>query len=64
MSLRSGFLKTYANIPLGVRGEIVAVIDKEPITWNVAKVEIEQDTAMGKKILEQLKDLDIIQDEN
>lgn len=62
MSLKSNFLKTYANLPLGARGEIISVIDNEPVTWNSARVEIENDTAVGRQILDQLKELKIIDD--
>ena len=54
MSLKSQFLKLYADLPLGARSEIVGVIDNEPITWNSARVEVENDTAISKKILTQL----------
>ncbi len=64
MSLKASFLKIYADIPLGARGEIIAVINDEPITWNSARVEIENDTAIGKKILDQLVDLKIIDAQN
>lgn len=63
MELKSIFFRTYANLPLGVRNEIVAVVDSEPITWNVAKLEIEQDTEKGKQVLELLFKLDILKKE-
>lgn len=62
MSLKSNFLKTYANLPLGARGEIIAVINNEPVTWNSARVEVENNTAVGNQILDQLKELKIIED--
>lgn len=52
---REEFLKTYANIPLNLRKEIIVVLkDKGPITWNVAYLEIKQDTKLGKEILKKL----------
>ncbi len=49
------FLKIYANIPINLRKEILLVLkDKEPITWNVAYLEINQDTQLGKEILKKL----------
>ncbi|MBC8294221.1 MAG: hypothetical protein H8E55_00260 [Pelagibacterales bacterium] len=52
---REEFLKTYANIPINLRQEIILVLkDKEPITWNVAYLEINQDTKLGKEILKKL----------
>jgi len=54
------FMKTYSNLPLNLRKDIVIVIDKEPITWNVAYLEIDQKTKKGKKILKKLEELNII----
>ncbi len=55
------FLKLYADLPLGLRDEIILVLpEKGPITWNVAFLEVEQDTALSKEILQKLKDLEII----
>lgn len=54
MKRKTKFLQIYANLPLTHRSEIVVVIDNEPLTWNVAKIEIENDTQKGKEILEKL----------
>jgi len=58
--LRERFLKIYADIPLNLRKEITLIIDKEPITWNVAYVEILNKTEKSKKILKMLEELKII----
>lgn len=58
--LRERFLKIYANLPLGLRREIILVLDKEPITWNVAYIEIENNTEKGKIVLKKLEELKII----
>lgn len=63
MELKSIFFRTYANLPLGVRDEIVAVVDNEPVTWKVAKLEIEQDTEKGKQVIEMLFKLGILKKE-
>jgi len=60
MNFRAKFLRIYANLPLNQRNEIVVVIDNEPMTWNAARVEIENDTKKGKEILQKLIDLQII----
>lgn len=60
MNSKDKFYKVFANLPLGLREEVVAVIDNEPISWRVAKLEIDNDTALGKKILEKLEALRII----
>ncbi|MBI2644916.1 hypothetical protein HYW94_01925 [Candidatus Uhrbacteria bacterium] len=55
------FMKTYANLPLGIRQEIILVLnDGRPITWDVAFVEVQTDTPLSKQILEKLTLLEII----
>lgn len=58
------FMKTYANLPINVRGEIILVINingkDKPITWDVAYLEIKSKTKLGEKILKNLDELDII----
>jgi len=58
--LREIFLKIYSDIPLNIRKEIVLVLDKEPITWNVAYVEVLNYTEKSKRILNLLRGLKII----
>lgn len=60
MDKKTQFLKIYANLPLGMRDEIVVVVGNEPLTWNAAKLEIEQDTPKGKEILKILTSLKIL----
>ncbi len=60
MDLKAKFLKVYANLPLGVREEVVIVIDGEPLSWKAAQLEVEQNTKKGKEILEQLNKLQIL----
>jgi hypothetical protein len=55
------FTKVYANLPIGLRSEIVVVIDEVgPITWNAAYVEVSNKTDLGAIILRQLEKLGII----
>jgi hypothetical protein len=55
------FLKIYANLPLGIRQEIILVLDdRGPITWDVAFIEVKADTPLSKAILEKLEKLRII----
>ena len=59
--LTQTFLKIYANLPLGVRKEIILVLDdRGPITWDVAFVEVQANTPLSKMILEKLERLNII----
>lgn len=57
---KSRFLKVYANLPIDIRKEIILVVDDKPITWDVAYLEIEKETAFGRKILEKLIKLELI----
>lgn len=55
------FLKVYANLPINLRDEIVLVLpERGPITWNIAYLEINNDTELGKIIFDKLIELDII----
>jgi len=55
------FIRVYANLPIGVRQEIVLVLDDgRPITWDVAYNEIVVDTPLSVIILEKLNKLKII----
>ena len=57
---RDRFLRAYSNLPLGLRNEIILIIDNKPITWNVAFVEIDKNTKAGERILKKLIDLELI----
>lgn len=57
---RAKFLKIYANIPEGLREDIVVVIDKKPYTWNISFIEIEGNTLLGRKILKALENMGLI----
>jgi hypothetical protein len=59
-ALKARFLKLYANVPMPLRGEIVAVVDDEPFTWASARAEILHDTAKSEKILQQLNNLRVL----
>jgi len=54
------FLKIYANLPLAAREEVIVVIDDEPMTWNVLRIEVENNTPKGLKGLAILSQLKII----
>lgn len=57
---KAKFLKIFENIPENLRKNIIAVIEEKPYTWNVAYIEIRNNTELGKKILKALKELKII----
>ncbi|KKQ73970.1 MAG: hypothetical protein US94_C0018G0008 [Berkelbacteria bacterium GW2011_GWB1_38_5] len=60
MDKKERFYKVYGNLPLGLRGEVVAVVEGEPISWKVAKLEIDENTKKGEEVLDQLIRLEII----
>lgn len=60
MDIKALFLKKYANLPRGSREEIIAVVRNEPYTWQSAKLEVEQDTAVSREILQLLVNLKIL----
>jgi hypothetical protein len=58
--LKERFLKIYANIPMGLRKETILVVEGTPISWNVAFVEVDNNTPLGKIILEKLDKMKLI----
>lgn len=60
MDLKERFYKIYYNLPLNLREEIILVVGNEPLTWQVARLEVDQDTKSAKVILEKLAALKII----
>ncbi len=58
---REAFLRAYANLPLNTRREIIVVLKEEgPVTWEVAYLEIRNNTPRGNVILEKLSETKII----
>lgn len=60
MDKKESFYQVYANLPLELRQEVILVLDGEPISWQVAKIEVDNNTALGKQILEKLDSLEVI----
>lgn len=55
------FLKIYANLPIGLRADIVYVLPRKgPITWNAIYLEVSNDTELGNMIMQKLDELKII----
>ena len=60
---KAQFNKIYANIPLGLRDEIVVVLENnEPLSWNAAKIEIDNDTDKVDEILDKLARLSLLRE--
>lgn len=58
---RDAFFRFYANLPIGVRREVVLDLpDRGPITWEVAYREIKIDSELGKVILQKLIELGFV----
>ena len=58
---RDAFFRFYANLPIGVRREVVLVLpDRGPITWEVAYREIKENTDLGKVVLQKLIELGFV----
>jgi len=53
-------MKVYSNLPLPLRKEVVIVINDQPISWEVAYLEIKNKTKLGEKIQKRLEELEII----
>ena len=60
MEMKEGFFKIYANLPIEERNNVVVVINKQPISWNIAYLEIKNNTKLGQQILKTLKELGIL----
>jgi hypothetical protein len=57
---REKFLRAYANLPLNTRKEIILVLEEQPITWEVAYLEVKNNTSNSEEILKKLEELGII----
>lgn len=63
MDKKAIFRQVYANLPLGARREIVAVVDGEELSWQAVWLEVSQNTEKSEKILDYLFELKILKDE-
>ncbi len=59
--LKAKFFELFANVPMPLRKEIIAVIDDEPISWFVAFLELKEDTKKAKTILSLLKGIGLLE---
>ena len=58
---RDSFFRFYANLPIGIRREVVLDLpERGPITWEVAYREINENSELGKVILQKLVELGFI----
>lgn len=61
---REKFYQVYADLPLGIRDQIVVVVDDEPMTWRALKLEVDNNTQAGKKGIQKLFSLGILNSED
>lgn len=55
------FFQVYANLPSGVRDEIILVLPEiGPVSWKVAYFEIQNKTSLGEEIFKKLEELKFI----
>ncbi len=54
------FMNVYSGLPLEERKLPVVVVGGEPIGWNMAYVEIRENTKLGLQVAEKLVELRII----
>jgi hypothetical protein len=57
---RSKFMTIYARTPDSLRDDILVVVNDRPFTWDSAFLEVKNDTELGKKILNIIKEIGII----
>lgn len=55
------FFRVYANLPIGMRDQIIIVLpERGPMSWNAAYIEVNNSTKLGDTIVEKLIELKII----
>lgn len=58
--LKIAFFRVYSNVPLGVREEVVIVIDDAALSWNATYYEVLANSPVSERILMELRELAII----
>lgn len=59
--LKEKFLRTYSNVPIALRDDIILVLeDVGPISWYAVYLEVKNDSELSQKILTSLNELEII----
>ena len=58
--LKAKFLKLFANVPLPLRHEIIALVNNQPISWTAAYGEIMHYTDKSQDILTHLKQIGLL----
>lgn len=58
--LRERFLKTFANVPINLRDDTILVLEKGPVSWYAAYLEVKNNTAFSEEVLKALSEMKII----
>ena len=58
--LKAKFRRAYANLPVPERSQVVAIVNEKPYSWDVAYMEISNNTELGNKILKKMKLIGIL----
>ena len=58
--LKSRFNITFANLPIPMRDNVAVVVDDNPLSWNVLKIEVDNNTELSIKALNILDKLDFL----
>lgn len=61
--LKEDFLQFYENLPSEELDQPIVVLDDESYTWRTARQEIEAGTDKGKKIINEIDNMNILSDE-
>lgn len=62
VDLKTKFYRTYVDLPISIRDNIAVVVGDISISWNVLKIEVDNNTVIGKKGLEILKELGFLKE--
>ncbi len=58
--MKAKFFRLFASVPLPLRTEIIALVDKKPVSWLAAYAEIRQNTLQAREILSHLKKIGLL----
>ena len=60
--LKTRFYRTYVDLPVSIRSNVAVVVDDVSLSWNVLKIEVDNNTDMAKKGLKILNELNFLKE--
>ncbi len=57
---RATFMKSYANVPDGLRDDIIVILDEKTYSWNSVYFEVKENTKLGAELLKKIKEIGLI----